>query len=67
MQTLDGRFGYGSELTYDITNATLQLGKNPVLTMHGEKMPSENFINRNTNENFNESTNNENSFSELEE
>jgi hypothetical protein len=48
VQILEGRYGIGSELTYDITNATLQLGKNPVLTMHGERTPSENFTNKNT-------------------
>jgi hypothetical protein len=41
--TLEGRDGYGSDLAYEIPNATLQLGKNPVLTIHGERSPSENF------------------------
>jgi hypothetical protein len=38
--TLEGRSGYGSALSYDIPNATLLLGKNPVLTIHGERSNS---------------------------
>jgi hypothetical protein len=49
IQMFEGRYGIGSQLTYDIPNATLQEGKNPVLTLHGERTPSENFTNQNTN------------------
>lgn len=44
IQTLDGRYGIGSQLTHDITNATLLVDeKNPILTFQGERVPSENF------------------------
>lgn len=43
IMTLEGRPTYGSGLTYDIPNATLVLGKNPVLTINGEGSPFENY------------------------
>ena len=49
VQLLEGRYGIGSQLTYDIPNATLIEGKNPVLTLHGERTQSANFTNQNTN------------------
>lgn len=49
-QTFEGD-GTGSGLEYDITNATLQLGKNPTLTIHGERTSSGNFTDENTSEN----------------
>ncbi|MGB5091221.1 MAG: hypothetical protein WBN72_09790 [Nitrososphaeraceae archaeon] len=38
LQSLDGTFGIGPHISYDITNATMKVDdKNPVLTIQGER------------------------------